>query len=265
MAKELHDNVSRVKRFNTLGTAIFVGLRAADAFWQHALLQRSWATQLLEFVGGQAVRSAAPLRPYHNIIVWMACGSSLKQILTMLVVSEQEMSPSSAIMIAFFNTLFNTLNSVLSVWAVSSLAQPSTGFLETLQTPVIAFAVGAYSIGILTEMTSEIQRTWYKSDPAHKGKPYAGGLFSLARHINYGGYTIWRGAYALLSGGYTWGVPVFSFFFYDFASRGVPVLDKYLSERVCFYFPHNNLLYPLLTKHSMGNNGKPSKLEYHTA
>lgn len=234
MAKELHDNVSRVKKANYLGTSIFVGLRAADAFWQYALLNRPWAAQLVGALGGQVVPSAGLASPSHMIITCMALGSSLKQIVTQLVVSEQEMSPSSAVMIAFFNTVFNTLNSILSVWAVTSFAPPSGSLLETLQTPVIALAVSAYSIGILTEQISELQRTWFKKRPANKGKPYAGGLFSLARHINYGGYTIWRAAYALVSGGYTWGLLVFSFFFFDFARRGVPVLDKYLSERVCF-------------------------------
>lgn len=233
MANELHDNVSRVKKANYLGNSIFVGLRAADVFWQYALLNRSWAARLVGALGGQAVTSTGLANPYHKIITCMAFGSSLKQIVTQLVVSEQEMNPSSAVVIALFNTVFNTLNSIMSVWAVTSFAPTSGSLLETLQTPIIALAVGAYSVGIFTEQISELQRTWFKKNPANKGKPYAGGLFSLARHINYGGYTIWRAAYALISGGYTWGLLVFSFFFSDFARRGVPVLDKYLSERVC--------------------------------
>ncbi|KAG6361217.1 hypothetical protein INS49_009441 [Diaporthe citri] len=230
MANELHDNVSRVKKANYLGTSIFVGLRAADAFWQYALLSRSWAAQLVWGLGGQALPSAGLASPYHEIITCMAFGSSLKQIVTQLVVSEQEMNPSSAITIALFNTAFNTLNSILSVWAVTSFAPPSGRLLETLQTPMIALAVGAYSVGIFIEQISELQRTWSKRNPANKGKPYADGLFSLARHINYGGYTIWRAAYAPISGGYTWGLLVFTFFFSDFTRRGVPVLDNYLSE-----------------------------------
>lgn len=234
MASELRDNVSRVKKANYVGISIFVGLRAADAFWQYSLLNRSWAARLVGALGGQAVTSAGLANPYHKIITCMALGSSLKQIVTLLVVSEQEMNSSSAFMIAFFNTVFNTLNSILSVWAVTSFAPTSGSRLETLRTPVIALAVGAYSVGIFTEQISELQRTWFKKNPANKGKPYAGGLFSLARHINYGGYTVWRAAYALISGGYTWGLLVFSFFFSDFARRGVPALDNYLSERVCF-------------------------------
>lgn len=259
MAKELHDNVSRVKRFNLWGTTIFIGLRAADAFWQDALLRKSWAAQLLAALGGQPVASSSLAGPHHMIVAGMALGSSLKQIITVLLVSEQEIEPKSAVIIAFFNTFLNTLNTILSVWAVTSPAQPSSSLREALQNPIIACAVGAYSIGILTEMISELQRTWFKRNPAGKGKPYAGGLFSLARHINYGGYTVWRGAYALLSGGYTWGLVVFSFFFYDFASRGVPVLDKYLSERVTINARRVKISYTSLTEAQYDDQWKAIK------
>lgn len=234
MAKELRDNVSRVKRINWFGTTIFVGLRTADAFLQYALLRRGWASDLVRVVGGTSLAAnliadgSMHLRPYYNLIAAMSFGSSLKQITHIFLVLEQEMSPSSAVTVALFNTVLNSLNTVFSVWAVTSQT-PDAG---NLASPLLLSAVGFYLIGILIEAVSEIQRTAFKSDPANKGKPYAGGLFSLARHVNYGGYTIWRSAYALASGGWAWGIAVFAFFFYDFAARGVPVLDAYLSDRV---------------------------------
>ncbi|KAF7548935.1 hypothetical protein G7Z17_g6729 [Cylindrodendrum hubeiense] len=238
MAKELQDNLSRVKHFNILGTSIFVGLRAADVFLQFGLLQRGWAPRLIELLGGRAVgrelivnTAATQLQPYFGAISLMAFGSSLKQILTLLIVSEQDMQPPSAFLIAFFNTVFNSLNTIFSVWTVNSQVPASQTLAGVAQSPLVLFGVGFYAIGILTEMISELQRTYFKKNPANKGKPYAHGLFSLARHINYGGYTIWRAAYASTSAGWPWGIAVFSFFFYDFVSRGVPVLDKYLSER----------------------------------
>lgn len=235
MTKEPRDNVSRVKRFNWLGTSIFVGLRAGDVLLQQSLLQRGWAARLIQLAGGQPVGldqvlnpATTQLRPYYGIISLMALGSSVKQILTMLIVSEQDMPPASAFMIALFNTTFNSLNTVFSAWAVTSQF-PARSITES---PSVLLGVGFYSIGILAEMISELQRTYFKKDPANKGKPYAGGLFSLARHVNYGGYTIWRAAYACTSAGWPWGLVVGSFFFYDFATRGVPVLDKYLANRV---------------------------------
>lgn len=92
--------------------------------------------------------------------------------------------------------------------------------------------VGAYVLGMATESISEIQRKNFKADPRNAGKPYTGGLFGLARHINYGGYTVMRAGYALATGGWMWSAFVGAFFFRDFATRGVPVLDEYCSKSV---------------------------------
>ncbi|GIJ92520.1 hypothetical protein Asppvi_001798 [Aspergillus pseudoviridinutans] len=238
MAGELRDNVSRAKKVNPFGVLTFVGLRAADPIFQYTLLQRGWASSLLKLIGATAVNrnmivheSTGQLQPYYAIISLMALGSSLKQILNILVVVEQEMSPSSAIVIALFNTACNSLNTILSVWAVTTQAPGPLGFFGIRQYPLLLVGVGFYMAGILVEVGSELQRRSFKKDPTNKGKPYAGGLFSAARHINYGAYTIWRAAYAFTAAGWPWAAAVFSFFFYDFAARGVPVLDKYLLER----------------------------------
>lgn len=160
----------------------------------------------------------------------MAFGSSFKQILTMLVVSEQDYPPSSALMIALFNTIFNSTNTILSTWTATSRSPSASSSLAP--SPLDLIGPGLYLTGLLVEMISELQRTAFKKDPANKGKPHAGDLFSLARHINYGGYALWRASFAFTAGGWGWGLAVFAFFFYDFAYRGVPVLDAYLSQRV---------------------------------
>ncbi|EEB94925.1 hypothetical protein MPER_06187, partial [Moniliophthora perniciosa FA553] len=41
------------------------------------------------------------------------------------------------------------------------------------------------------------QRKRFKDDVRNVGKPYTGGLFGLARHINYGGYMLWRTGFAI--------------------------------------------------------------------
>lgn len=236
MADKLRDNVSRVKKFNVLGTATFIGLRAADVAFQYVLLHDGWASKLVQGLGGQSVELAqmnsagGGLQPYHAIIAAMALGSSLKQIITMLVISEQDLPLSSAIRIPLFNTIFNSLNSLFSIWEVTSRSPPTGASI--LEYPSIIAGLGFYLVGISVELLSELQRTAFKKDPANKGKPYAGGLFSLATHINYGAYTIWRASYAFTSGGGLWGFAVGLFFFFDFARRGVPVLDQYLSQRV---------------------------------
>lgn len=236
MANKLHDNVSRVKKFNFLGTTTFIGLRAADVAFQYVLLNDGWASKLMQVVGGRSVdleqlkSAGGELQPYYKIIAMMALGSSLKQIITILIVSEQDTPVSSAIVIALFNTIFNSLNTLFSVWDITSRSPPAAASI--LQSPSVVAGFGFFLTGISVELLSELQRTVFKKDSANKGKPYAGGLFSLARHINYGAYTIWRAFYAYTSGGELWGLTVGLFFFYDFAYRGVPVLDEYLSQRV---------------------------------
>ncbi|OLN90018.1 hypothetical protein CCHL11_07245 [Colletotrichum chlorophyti] len=233
----LRDNINRVNKYNYVGASVFIGLRAADVFLQHALLQRGWASDLIESIGGTAVNratiidaSTTMLQPYYGLISLMAFGSSFKQIANMIFVMEQDLSPTSAVVIALFNTAFNSFNTLLSVWAATSQV-PTSSSPDALKSPWLILAAGSYFVGIVTELASEWQRKRFKQDPANKGKPYAGGLFSLARHINYGGYTIWRAAYAFTAGGWPWGLAVFSWFFYDFAARGVPVLDAYMLDR----------------------------------
>ncbi|PWY96060.1 hypothetical protein BO94DRAFT_562595 [Aspergillus sclerotioniger CBS 115572] len=222
--KKLHDNVLRTKAPSVLGRSVFIGLRALDVFWQYHLLSQGWLTRAIERLDGFLPR------PYYSVVLMLSLGSSVKQILAMLLVSEQETPVASAAMIATFNTVINTVNTLLSVWMATRPA--STSKSSSLVTnPIIVAGLAAYTVGILTELVSELQRRSFKRNPANKGKPYSGGLFSLARQINYGGYTLWRAGYATITGGVAWGGFVFSFFFYDFATRGVPVLDEYLVKR----------------------------------
>ncbi|TPX31201.1 hypothetical protein SmJEL517_g05422 [Synchytrium microbalum] len=121
--------------------------------------------------------------------------------------------------IVFFNALFSTVNSLL-------LARDSSWDLSYLDYA----AIGLFTVGSLIETVSEYQRNAFKKNPANKGKIYTDGLFGLARHINYGGYVIWRGGYALGSGSaFALVQPVFQL--YDFYSRAVPELDQHMSAK----------------------------------
>jgi hypothetical protein len=240
----LHDNVSRRKTASAVGRGIFIGLRALDVWWQYRLLRDGWAAQAIKTLGGQSVpvqqiltaANVTCLQPYYGLVSLLSLGSSVKQIATMMIVSEQETPVSSAITIAAFNTIFNTVNTLLSVWTVTSQAPTVVSSGQSpaylFANPLIAIGAGAYVLGILTEAVSEFQRTAFKKKPENKGKPYGGGLFYFATNINYGGYTIWRAGYALVTGGFSLATITFSFFFYDFAARGVPVLDDYLTTKV---------------------------------
>ncbi|KIW23342.1 uncharacterized protein PV07_11550 [Cladophialophora immunda] len=238
MSPPLRDNVSRNKAPSILGRALFVGLRTADVFWQYSLLSRGLGLRFLQALGARTVDAgdvtgpshALGLKPYYQLVLLLALGSSVKQNVHMLCVSEQELPAGSAFGISLFNTIFNSVNTILSLWAVTSQSPASSNYTDLLYSPV-SVGAGLYAIGLLVEAVSEFQRKSFKQDPANRGKPYAGGLFSLATNINYGAYTIWRSAYALIAGGLGWSVVTFTFFFRDFATRGVPVLEDYLTSR----------------------------------
>jgi len=227
-----------------IGTSIFVGLRSADVALQYSILQRGWGASLIESLGGRALQSSTiagngilGLTPYATVVSAMALGSTIKQLINLLLISEQEMLPGAATAISLFNTVLNSTNTLLSLWVVSSagptLTSPTASIVDVVSSsPTLAAGAGLYILGITIELYSEIQRKVFKSKPENKGKPYGGGLWSLATNINYGGYTLWRSGYAMTAAGWPWGLAIGALFFYDFTSRAIPVMDEYCTKNV---------------------------------
>lgn len=233
MSKE--DLVARGERgSNRIGTAVFCGLRAIDPLIQHSLLLSTPIASLARKLGrtpprpppsgGALITTAGlDLTPFQAVILSMSVGSALKQIYWLLVTCNEPLSPSSAVIIALFNTVNNACNSILFTVAGSN---------PTYLSPYTMYAGATlYTIGILVEPIAETQRKRFKDKPENKGKPYAGGLFGLARNINYGAYTLWRAGFALAAGGPVWGAVCAAFFISDFATRAIPTLEDYCRNR----------------------------------
>lgn len=225
--------------FNTLGATVFVGLRTADVFLQYGILAKGLADPLLNYLKvshapnfAPAVAFGLPLQPL--VILTMAAGSAVKQLYYALLIEREQLTTRSAVIISVFNTLFNSVNSILSLTTAASVFMPS--FLATQHengaSNLLIISSISYLVGLSLEAVSETQRKVFKDDPKNAGKAYTGGLFRLARHINYGGYAVWRASYALASGGWIWGAFVGAFFTYDFVNRAIPILDDYCSKRV---------------------------------
>lgn len=53
--------------------------------------------------------------------------------------------------------------------------------------PELVVGGSLFTVGILLETISEIERAAFKRSKENTGKPYTGGLWSLSRHINYFG------------------------------------------------------------------------------
>ncbi|PVH71758.1 hypothetical protein DL98DRAFT_563810 [Cadophora sp. DSE1049] len=225
----MHDNVSRIKRSSPLGTTLFLTVRTLDPLLQYSILAKGLALPLLTTINAPLLSPSShppfdfgmPLRSL--VIIAMAVGSSLKQNYNLAFISEQEMPASAGLTIPLFNTLFNSLNSILSLTTAATAFTPAflTAENDNGVSPLLVLSSAAYLLGILTELGAEWQRREF----------LWGGLFGWARHVNYGAYTVWRAAYAMLGGGWVWGVVVGGFFAGDFVGRGVPVLDGYCEGR----------------------------------
>ncbi|KAK5166424.1 uncharacterized protein LTR77_007967 [Saxophila tyrrhenica] len=244
--RDLIDRGVKRSSIGTPGIATFVGLRAADPFLQYQILRNDWGSSLIQRLGGTTLPRGSPLvtntpldnvlglSPYRTIMLGMTIGSMVKQNLTMLAISREEMTVPASAAIGAYNTLLNSANNLLFVCSQTSASVNGEHFP---QTPLIVGAT-LYVLGMSLELGSEVQRALWKRDPANKGKVYEGGLFGLSRHINYFGYTLWRGGYALAAGGWLWGAANMAWFSFDFINRGIPVLQGYMEEKYGEQYEH---------------------------
>lgn len=232
-----------IKESSPLGTVAFIGLRALDPFLQYKLLiPGGWGSSLLVRAGITPIAAGAALATGiefidrlglplpHLIVAAMSVGSAAKQAYWLVSLSKEKFPVSFAFMVAFFNTLVNTVNTILFLSAatssVSAAALPGTSIpYPYVLAPVI------YALGLILETYSEIQRRNFKDDPRNKDKAIRSGLWRWARHVNYGGYALWRGAYCLASTGIVGGFISGAWLAWDFVNRAVPELDEYCARR----------------------------------
>ena len=143
------------------------------------------------------------------------------------------MQPPFAAMVSTFNTVMNTSSVGMSLWRLASNA-PGPANLILWGPWTRALGLGMFAVGSFVETFAELQRKAFKDKPANKGKVYTNGFFGMARHINYGGYLLWRTGFAIFGGGLPWGTVIFSYFLWYFTNLGIPALDQYCSERVSY-------------------------------
>lgn len=235
---------TRKKNISTPGNTIFTILRLLDLPLQYYLLRSIAGTSIIRSMGGTptvttslATTTAIGLSPYHTIVWTMAAGAAAKQIYWCLFICDNAFEPGFATGIAVYNSLLNTLNTLLATWALTANASSTFTWSDLLVSPPlktssVPIGVALYGIGILTEWWCEVQRKRFKGHPDNKGKLFMGGLFGLARNVNYGGYLLWRMGYGIVCAGLPWGVGLGMFLFGDFAGRAVPYLETYLADKV---------------------------------
>lgn len=240
--KKNRDLINRgVKSSNPPGTLTFLGLRGLDPILQYNLLAGGGAALLakagIRTIGnglvaqtGIGLLDSLNLPTSHLIILAMAIGSTAKQSYWLVGLSQENFPPTAAIATSAYNTLVNTANTLLFLSAATSSLNAPAFPGTSVPYPLVVGSV-LYAIGLTLETAAEVQRKTFKDDPANKGKVMRSGLWSWARHINYGGYALWRGAYCLAASGWVGGLLMGTFQAVDFVTRAVPVLNDYCGER----------------------------------
>ena len=106
------------------------------------------------------------------------------------------------------------------VWRGQALA---FGWLDVV-------AIVLVLVGSFLNTGSEVQRKWWKNDPANQGRCYTGGLFAWSMHINYFGDTVLFTGWCLLTG-HSWTLLLPLMMALSFVFYHIPGLDAYLAER----------------------------------
>jgi len=220
------------------GTLTFVGLRAVEPLLQYGILAHGVGSSLIRGIGLETLPAGPPntgtafdsfgLSPYRLILFGMSVGAAAKHVWWCLSIGQEEMKPGFAAGVAAFNGVINSLNSLLFTCSLTS-ASLSSGSKFPQTTLLVGAAV--YTTGILIEAVSEVQRKKFKSDSTNKGKAYTGGLWSISRHANYLGYTLWRTGFAFAAGGWTWGALNAGFLTFAFINNSIPELEKYCQDK----------------------------------
>lgn len=235
------------KGSSPLGTAIFAALRILDPVLQYGILSpgpTSLAAPILGLFGGtplplESAPMALGLSPWRLTLLGMSLLGSLKGIFYLFYVSETKMPVKTALLVGIFKAFSTTVNSLMFCAAATSATSSYKPDAVTGWHPILSIACAVFTVGITVETVSELQRRSFKKDPSGRGvgKVYTGGLFRVARHINYGGYTIWKAAAGLAASGWGWGGLTLLWLLAEFRRRGIPALDAYCEKRVCHSSP----------------------------
>jgi len=220
------------------GKTVFFITRGLEPILQYTILAHGFGTSLFHRLGLRTLPPGLPahtgirlidglgLSPYRLVLFGMSVGAAVKQNIWVTALSGEPMPVGGALVVGTFNAVFNSVSTYAFLLSATPASQASVF-------PQSALIVGStmYVVGLLTELVAEIQRKRFKSDPQNKGKAYTGGLWQFARHINYGGYTLWRSGYAIVGGGYALGALVGAFFAWDFGTRAIPIMQEYCEIR----------------------------------
>eukprot|EP01062_Namystynia_karyoxenos_P032589 TRINITY_DN24030_c0_g1_i1.p1 TRINITY_DN24030_c0_g1~~TRINITY_DN24030_c0_g1_i1.p1 ORF type:complete len:268 (+),score=90.64 TRINITY_DN24030_c0_g1_i1:96-806(+) len=119
---------------------------------------------------------------------------------------------------------------------LASMALPAVASGSEIDTASLVASVAVYALGSWLNSWSELQRKFWKADPANAGRCYTLGLFSLSRNINYLGDVVLYSGWAIASGVW-WNVWVPAMTAAIFYFHHIPDKEKYLRQRYAADWP----------------------------
>ncbi|KAL0563758.1 hypothetical protein V5O48_018306 [Marasmius crinis-equi] len=242
--KHTNPYIDRTRKHSTFFSKLVFALsRAADVPLQYQVLAHGLGASLINALGSDTILPYPPaathqgpltnflgLSPYRTILLSMSVGAAAKHVAWVTRVSQEEMSPTQSLAVGAFNATANTINTLLfTAAATSPMRVPAVEW--DLTSPRLLAGTALFITGIALEWISEEQRKEFKDDPRNRGQVYSGGLFGWARHINYGGYMLWRAGFALAAAGWKWGFFNGALSFLAFTFSSIPELDEYCANR----------------------------------
>ncbi|KAJ7153513.1 hypothetical protein C8R43DRAFT_1002303 [Mycena crocata] len=201
-ARETH-----VGKASVPGIFTFVAGRLSDAPLQYLMFSQGWAVKGLIAVGLRASHllvtagpGVAGLGPVPTLLTGMYAVAGLRHGYWMLFTNNFEWPYATVIKVILYNSTVNTINTLVAVNALTSAPLPILGsFTECIGWKQWAGAT-VFAVGIVIETIAEESRKRFKKDPKNNRKIDDTGLWSVVRHPNYLGYTLWRTGITLATG-----------------------------------------------------------------
>ncbi|CAL4065440.1 unnamed protein product [Meganyctiphanes norvegica] len=129
---------------------------------------------------------------------------------------------------------------IQGVWVILTLLPSILGVSSTQQPPLVLrdyIGWSMWTVGFVTEVLADYQKTKWRNDPANKDKFITVGLWSISRHPNYfGEIMLWFGLYISASATFsgleylTVLCPVFNYLLITKLS-GIPMLERYAEKK----------------------------------
>ncbi|KAF7980116.1 hypothetical protein HWV62_39533 [Athelia sp. TMB] len=235
---QVKDHLSRVPGTSPYGIALWCIGRAADAPIQYMLFSCGLAVSTATTLGIRAnsiLVTAGPgvggLGPVPTLLTGMYAVAALRQIYWIAFTNTYEWPVPQAAQVVLYNLFVDTFNTISAVSAIShTIPALTSSFTAALGWKQWA-GIGMFVVGLLMETVSEASRKAFKSDPKNKGKIDDTGLWSLVRHPNYTGYTLWRCGITFAGGSVGAAVGFALFQITMFIRQSIPGLAGHMSER----------------------------------